>query len=123
MSSPPVNPSTLGHLAYLSRVLPRSAELTRLVAAQSQMEALLYAVRRAIAADAADELPKLAAEANRISGDFAAACGNTPDRAGLAVIALGATIQDLCTLKVPASRLDRGNSVCRSRMPAPESDE
>lgn len=96
MSSPPIGRSVLTDLARLSKVLPRSAEMSRQVAAQSQMEALLYAVRRAIAAGNLDDLPKLAAEANRVARDFTVACEKSATCEDQTITALGSAIRGLC---------------------------
>ncbi len=101
MTLPPVTRLTLGHLEQLARLLPRGAELTRAVAAQSQMEALLLAVRGAIAAGDTGRLVSLSAEAERITRSFAAGCGAKPGAEALAVIALGKAVRDLCAHAPP----------------------
>jgi hypothetical protein len=96
MSPSPIDNSTFLRSGDLRKLLSRDVELSRQVAAQSRLEGLLYAVRRAVAAGDVAALPGLADEARRISGDFAAACGDKPDRNAQAVIALGRTVQSLC---------------------------
>jgi len=101
MTLPPVARSTLGHLERLARLLPRGTELTRAVTAQSQMEALLLAVRGAIAAGDTGRLVTLSAEAERITQTFAAGCGAKPGAEALAVIGLGKAVRDLCAHAPP----------------------
>lgn len=101
MTLPPVTRSTLGSLEQLAGLLPRSAELTRAVAAQSQMEALLLAVRGAIAAGDMERLVTLAAEAQRVTHLLAAACGARPGPEALAVISLGKAVRELCARALP----------------------
>lgn len=96
MSPSPIDNSTFLRSGGLWKLLSRDVELSRQVAAQSQLEGLLYAVRRTVAAGDAAALPALADEAKRISGAFAAACGDKPGRDAQAVIALGRTVERLC---------------------------
>lgn len=90
-----VSPEELGDaLNDLARLLVHDSEATRLAKAQSQMEALMYSAKLAIARGDVQGLRGIASEASRISRDLGAA-GMVSDHVG-AIVSQGNQVCQLC---------------------------
>lgn len=96
MSLPPIAGSLRAEMARLGKLLSRDAELGRALAAQTEMEALLNAARRAAAAGDRTRLQALSDQARQLSQDFMAGCGTSPGREAQSVAALGKAVETLC---------------------------
>lgn len=96
MSLPPITGSLRTEMARLGKLLSRDAELGRTLAAQTQMEGLLIAARRAAAAGDCAQLRALSDQARQLSQDVMAGCGASPGREAQTVAALGKAVETLC---------------------------